>query len=115
VLVKDLSQWGVQVDQCNSQAEGLLRQYSNDDTHLVRRLHDDVTGSWTHISKRVSEREGALDAALRLLQQFYLDLEKFLNWLTEAETTCNVLVDATTHERLQEQPHAAKNLLAQWK
>ena len=50
-----------------------------------------------------------------MLQQFYLDLEKFLNWLTEAETTCNVLVDATTQERLQEQPHAAKNLLAQWK
>ena len=63
----------------------------------------------------MSEREGALEGALRLLQQFHLDLEKFLNWLTEAETTCNVLVDATSQERLQEQPHAAKNLLAQWK
>lgn len=63
---------------------------------------------------RVSDREAALDAALRLLQQFYLDLEKFLSWLTEAETTCNVLIDATNKERLQEQP-AARNLLAQWK
>lgn len=63
---------------------------------------------------RVSDRETALDAALRLLQQFYLDLEKFLSWLTEAETTCNVLIDATNKERLQEQP-AARNLLAQWK
>ncbi|CAL8389966.1 unnamed protein product [Boreogadus saida] len=114
-LAKDLSAWWGQVEQCNSQADGLLRQYSNDDTHLVRHLHDTINGSWTHVSKRVSEREGALEGALRLLQQFYLDLEKFLNWLTEAETTCNVLVDATSQERLQEQPHAAKNLLAQWK
>ncbi|CAL8406957.1 unnamed protein product, partial [Arctogadus glacialis] len=114
-LAKDLSAWWGQVEQCNSQADGLLRQYSNDDTHLVRHLHDTINGSWTHVSKRVSEREGALEGALRLLQQFHLDLEKFLNWLTEAETTCNVLVDATGQERLQEQPHAAKNLLAQWK
>lgn len=63
---------------------------------------------------RVSDREAALDAALRLLQQFYLNLEKFFSWLTEAETTCNVLIDATNKERLQEQP-AARNLLAQWK
>ena len=63
----------------------------------------------------VSDREAALEAALKLLQQFYLDLEKFLNWLTEAETTCNVLIDATNKERLQEQPEAARNLLAQWK
>lgn len=62
-----------------------------------------------------SDREAALEAALKLLQQFYLDLEKFLNWLTEAETTCNVLIDATHKERLQERPEAARNLLAQWK
>lgn len=62
----------------------------------------------------VSDREAALEAALKLMQNFYLDLEKFLSWLTEAETTCNVLIDATNKERLQEQP-AARNLLAQWK
>lgn len=63
---------------------------------------------------RASDREAALEGALKLLQQFYLDLDKFLNWMTEAETTCNVLIDATNKERLPEQP-AAKNLLAQWK
>lgn len=63
-----------------------------------------------HSTCRVSDRETALDAALKLLQQFYLDLERFLGWLTEAETTCNVLIDATN----KEQP-AGRNLLAQWK
>ncbi|KAJ3584666.1 hypothetical protein NHX12_015161, partial [Muraenolepis orangiensis] len=114
-LVKDLAQWGVTVDQCNGQADGLLRQYSTDDTHLVRHLHDNQTSTWAHINQRACDREEVLDGALRRVQQLHLDLERFLTWLTEAETTCNVLVDHTTQERLQEQPHAAKNLLVQWK
>jgi len=35
----------------------------------------------------VGDKEADLEAGLRQLQHFYLDLEKFLNWLTEAETT----------------------------
>lgn len=46
--------------------------------------------------------------ALKLLQQFHLDLDKFLNWLAEAETTCNVLIDATNEEKLAEHPEAAR-------
>uniref|UniRef100_A0A7N6BWN2 Dystrophin n=1 Tax=Anabas testudineus TaxID=64144 RepID=A0A7N6BWN2_ANATE len=96
-------------------AAHLLTLYANDDTHKVIQVNDNMMATWAHINKRVSDREAALEAALKLLQQFYLDLEKFLNWLTEAETTCNVLIDATNKERLQEQPEAARNLLAQWK
>ncbi|KAJ8003692.1 hypothetical protein DPEC_G00150960 [Dallia pectoralis] len=64
--------------------------------------------------KLVGEREAALAAALRLLQQFYLDLEKFLNWLTEAETTCNVLLDASHKERILKDPKAVRHLLGQF-
>lgn len=63
---------------------------------------------------RVSEREAALEAALRLLQQFYLDLEKFLAWLTEAETTANVLQDATHKERILEDAQGVRDLMKQW-
>lgn len=63
---------------------------------------------------RVSEREAALEAALRLLQQFYLDLEKFLAWLTEAETTANVLQDATRKERILEDAKGVRELMKQW-
>ena len=62
----------------------------------------------------VGDREAALSAALRLLQQFYLDLKEFLNWLTEAETTCNVLLDASHKERLLEDPEAVRHLLGQF-
>uniref|UniRef100_A0A4W6ERW4 Dystrophin n=1 Tax=Lates calcarifer TaxID=8187 RepID=A0A4W6ERW4_LATCA len=115
LFVKELQQWQGQVDKTNALADKLLTLYANDDTHKVTQVNDNMMATWSHISKRVSDREAALEAALKLLQQFYLDLEKFLNWLTEAETTCNVLIDATNKERLQEQPEAARNLLAQWK
>ncbi|XP_038138063.1 dystrophin isoform X4 [Cyprinodon tularosa] len=114
-FMKDLKQWQGQVDETNALADKLLTLYANDDTHKVTQVNDSMMATWTHINKRVSDREAAVEAGLKLLQQFYLDLEKFLSWLTEAETTCNVLIDATNKERLQQQPEAAKRLLAQWK
>lgn len=63
---------------------------------------------------RVSERETALEETHRLLQQFPLDLEKFLAWLTEAETTANVLQDATHKERLLEDSKGVRELMKQW-
>uniref|UniRef100_A0A3P8V2H5 Dystrophin n=1 Tax=Cynoglossus semilaevis TaxID=244447 RepID=A0A3P8V2H5_CYNSE len=115
VFLRDLQLCQGQVDKTNALAEKLLTLYSNDDTHKVKQINDDMMATWRNISKRVSDREAALDAALKLLQRFYLDLEKFLSWLTEAETTCNVLIDATNKQRLQEQPEAARHLLAQWR
>ncbi|XP_030603146.1 dystrophin isoform X3 [Archocentrus centrarchus] len=115
LLMKELQQSQIQVEETNALANKLLTLYTNDDTHKVTQINNNMEATCAHINKRVSDREAALEAALKLLQQFYLDLEKFLNWLTEAETTCNVLIDATTKERMQEQPEAARNLLAQWK
>uniref|UniRef100_A0A3Q3N5W3 Dystrophin n=1 Tax=Mastacembelus armatus TaxID=205130 RepID=A0A3Q3N5W3_9TELE len=115
LFVKELQQWQGQVDKTNTLADKLLTLYANDDTHKVTQINDNMMATWKHINKRVSDREAALEAALKLLQQFYLDLDKFLSWLTEAETTCNVLIDATNKERLQEQPEAARKLLGQWK
>lgn len=64
--------------------------------------------------RRVCEREAALESALRMLQQFYLDLEKFLAWLTEAETTANVLQDATRKEKILEDAKMVRELMKQW-
>ncbi|XP_034461343.1 dystrophin isoform X11 [Hippoglossus hippoglossus] len=114
-FVKELQQGQGQVDKTNALADKLLTLYANDDTHKVTQVNDNMIATWTHINKRVSDREAALEAGLKVLQQFYLDLEKFLSWLTESETTCNVLIDATNKQRLQEQPEAARNLLAQWR
>lgn len=63
---------------------------------------------------RVSEREAALEETHRLLQQFPLDLEKFLSWITEAETTANVLQDASRKEKLLEGSKGVRELMKQW-
>uniref|UniRef100_A0A3B3R1U0 Dystrophin n=1 Tax=Paramormyrops kingsleyae TaxID=1676925 RepID=A0A3B3R1U0_9TELE len=110
-FVKELHQWQRQVDETNDLARKLLVQYAADDTHRVSMLTD--IGRGLH-KGALGEREAALEAALRLLQQFYLDLEKFLNWLAEAETTANVLQDATHKEGMQEDPSAGRQLLRQW-
>lgn len=48
------------------------------------------------------------------MDHFYADLERFFNWLTEAETTANVLQDATYKECLPEDPAAVHRLVEQW-
>uniref|UniRef100_A0AAV2LGC3 Dystrophin n=1 Tax=Knipowitschia caucasica TaxID=637954 RepID=A0AAV2LGC3_KNICA len=115
LIAKEMQQWQIPVEKTNSMANKLLNLFANDDTHLVKQMNDDMNAAWTHIGKRLGDREADLASALKTLQNFYLDLEKFLNWLTEAETTCNVLLDATNKERLQDQPEVARNLLSQWK
>ncbi|XP_075446382.1 dystrophin isoform X4 [Ascaphus truei] len=111
---KELHQWQINVDVANNQALKLLRDYSADDTRKVELMKDNMNTTWTRINKRVIERDAALEAALRLLQQFYLDLEKFLAWLTEAETTANVLQDATHKDGVLEDTRGLRELMNQW-
>ncbi|XP_042637610.1 dystrophin-like [Orycteropus afer afer] len=114
LLAKDLRQWQINVDVANDLALKLLRDYSTDDTRKVHMITENINASWGSIQKRVSEREAALEDTQRLLQQFPLDLEKFLAWLTEAETTANVLQDATHKERLLEDSKGVRELMKQW-
>ncbi|XP_068773160.1 dystrophin isoform X10 [Struthio camelus] len=111
---KELRQWQISVDVANDMALKLLRDYSADDTTKVELMTDNINATWATINKRVSEREAALEGALRMLQQFYLDLEKFLAWLTEAETTANVLQDATHKEKILEDAKVVRELMKQW-
>ncbi|XP_043556668.1 dystrophin isoform X1 [Chiloscyllium plagiosum] len=113
-FMKELRQWQRNVDIANELARKLLRDYSMDNTRKVELMADNINVSWAAINKRAGEREAALEAALRLLQQFYLDLDKFRAWLTEAETTANVLQDATYKERLLDDTQLVRQLTKQW-
>ncbi|XP_021263836.1 dystrophin isoform X10 [Numida meleagris] len=111
---KEIRQWQTNVEVVNDVALKLLRDYSADDTRKVELMTDNINATWATINKRVSEREAALESALLMLQEFYLDLEKFLSWLTEAETTANVLQDATHKEKTLEDPQMVRELTKQW-
>ncbi|XP_064008022.1 dystrophin isoform X6 [Pogoniulus pusillus] len=110
---KEIRQWQINVDVANDMALKLLRDYSADDTRKVELMTDNINATWAAVTKRVCEREAALESALRMLQQFYLDLEKFLAWLTEAETTANVLQDATHKEKIED-AKTIRELMKQW-
>ncbi|XP_063072868.1 dystrophin isoform X2 [Engraulis encrasicolus] len=105
LFIKALQQWQPKVDETNRLAQKLITLYTNDDTSKVKQLTEDLNVNLASINKRLGDREAALEAALRFLQQFYLDLEHFFNWLTEAETTANVLQDAAYKEQQQSPPH----------
>ncbi|XP_065597609.1 dystrophin isoform X10 [Cyrtonyx montezumae] len=111
---KEIRQWQINIEVVNDAALKLLRDYSTDDTRKVELMTDNINATWATINKRVSEREAALESALLMLQEFYLDLEKFLAWLTEAETTANVLQDATHKEKTLEDPQVVRELMKQW-
>uniref|UniRef100_A0A803XWU3 Dystrophin n=1 Tax=Meleagris gallopavo TaxID=9103 RepID=A0A803XWU3_MELGA len=111
---KEIRQWQMNIEIVNDVALKLLRDYSADDTRKVELMTDNINATWATINKRVSEREAALESALLMLQEFYLDLEKFLAWLTEAETTANVLQDATRKEKTLEDPQMVRELMKQW-
>lgn len=52
LFVKELQQWQGQVDETNALANKLLTLYTNDDTHKVTQVNDNMVATWTHISKR---------------------------------------------------------------
>uniref|UniRef100_A0A672L129 Dystrophin n=1 Tax=Sinocyclocheilus grahami TaxID=75366 RepID=A0A672L129_SINGR len=113
-LSKDIQQGQAQMNVTNELANKLLTLYADDDTSKVKQMTESMDLAWANIKKRAGDKEADLEAGLRQLQHFYLDLEKFLNWLTEAETTANVLQDATFKEGLLENPATVRHLLEQW-
>ncbi|XP_039770096.1 dystrophin isoform X4 [Ornithorhynchus anatinus] len=113
-LAGELHRGQAGMDGANDLALKLLRDYSADDTRKVQMMTDTLNATWTSVSKRLSEREADLEAAQRLLQRFPLDLEAFLACLAEAETTANILQDASHEDRTLEDPQAAAQLRRQW-
>ncbi|XP_076838749.1 dystrophin isoform X3 [Brachyhypopomus gauderio] len=113
-LAKDIKQWQAQMDVTNDLANKLLTLYADDDTSKIKQMTESMNLGWANIKKRAGDREADLERDRQQVQNFHIDLEKFLSWLTEAETTANVLQDATYKERLLEDPAAVRRLLDQW-
>ncbi|XP_036418349.1 dystrophin isoform X3 [Colossoma macropomum] len=113
-LAKNIQQWQAQMDVTNELANKLLTRYADDDTSTIKQMTESMNVAWANIKKRVADKEADLEPKQRQLQHFYIDLEKFINWLTEAETTANVLQDAARKERPLENPATVRHLLEQW-
>lgn len=62
---------------------------------------------------RANDRHAQLDSELKGLQMSLRELESFLKWLQEAETTINVLADASQREDLSQDSTHVKELRQQ--
>uniref|UniRef100_A0A8B9PIA9 Utrophin n=1 Tax=Apteryx owenii TaxID=8824 RepID=A0A8B9PIA9_APTOW len=98
VLVQDLHRGDITVAAFNDLSNKLLREYRDDDTRRVKETTDQMNTCWVNLNQRAVDRQNFLDAELKTVQALHKDLESFLKWLQEAETTVNVLEDASQRE-----------------
>ncbi|XP_035851563.1 dystrophin isoform X6 [Sander lucioperca] len=112
-FLQDLGRGQATVVAFNELSNHLLREYSTDDTRRIKEVTDKHNGAWNSINNRASDRHGHLDSELKGLQMSLRELESFLKWLQEAETTVNVLADASQREDLSQDSAHVKELRRQ--
>ncbi|XP_051517186.1 dystrophin-like [Myxocyprinus asiaticus] len=113
VFLQDLSRGQESVTSFNELSNQLLQEYAADDTRKVKEVMDKLNTLWNSINNRASDRQTALDSDLKTLQASLRELESFLKWLQEAETTLNVLSDAAQREGLAQDSTHIKELKGQ--
>uniref|UniRef100_A0A8W4FAK9 Utrophin n=1 Tax=Sus scrofa TaxID=9823 RepID=A0A8W4FAK9_PIG len=97
----------------NNVLQKLLEEYGNDDTRNVKETTEYLKTSWINLKQSIADRQSALEADLRTVQASRRDLENFLKWLQEAETTVNVLADASQREDALQDSILARELTQQ--
>ncbi|XP_044242332.2 utrophin isoform X7 [Ursus arctos] len=91
----------------------LLEDYGSDDTRNVKETTEYLKTSWINLKQSIADRQSALEAELRAVQASRRDLENFLKWIQEAETTVNVLADASQRENALQDAGLARELTQQ--
>ncbi|KAM7395346.1 hypothetical protein PAMA_006892 [Pampus argenteus] len=112
-FLQDLGRGQATVAAFNELSSHLLREYSTDDTRRIKEVTDKHSAAWNSINNRTSDRQAQLDSELKGLQMSLRELESFLKWLQEAETTVNVLADASQREDLSQDSAHVKELRRQ--
>ncbi|XP_077408097.1 utrophin isoform X3 [Vanacampus margaritifer] len=112
-FLQELSRGQAAVAAFNELSGHLLREYATDDTRRVKEVTDAHNAAWNNLNNRANDRHGQLDGELKGLQVSLRELEAFLKWLQEAETTVNVLADASHREDLSQDSVRVKELRRQ--
>lgn len=113
LLLQDLNKGEPSMTAFKDLSNKLLREYSNDDTRKVKETTDCLCTVWVNMNQRVGDRQTALESDLKSVQASLKDMESFLKWLPEAETTVNVLADASQRENALQDSSCARELKKQ--
>uniref|UniRef100_A0A672HVI8 Utrophin n=1 Tax=Salarias fasciatus TaxID=181472 RepID=A0A672HVI8_SALFA len=107
----------------NELSNHLLQEYSADDTRRIKEVTDKHNAAWNSINNRCMQTLASyllavIHKGLRLHSLLIScvslrELESFLKWLQEAETTVNVLADASLREDVSQDSAQAKDLRRQ--
>ncbi|XP_059697734.1 utrophin isoform X4 [Haemorhous mexicanus] len=98
LLVQDLHRGDITVAAFNDLSNKLLREYRDDDSRKVKETTDQMNTCWVNLNQRAVDRQNFLETEMKTVQASHKDLESFLKWIQEAETTVNVLADASERE-----------------
>ncbi|OXB67291.1 hypothetical protein ASZ78_010715 [Callipepla squamata] len=113
LLVHDLHRGDITVAAFNDLSNKLLREYRDDDTRRVKETTDQMNTCWVNLNERAVDRQNILETELKTVQVSCKDLESFLKWLQEAETTINVLADASRRENTAQDSASVRELRKQ--
>ncbi|XP_054051234.1 utrophin isoform X2 [Rissa tridactyla] len=113
LLVQDLHRGDITVAAFNDLSNKLLREYRDDDTRRVKEITDQMNTCWINLNQRAVDRQNFLETELKTVQALHKDLESFLKWLQEAETTVNVLADASQRENTAQDSACRRELRKQ--
>uniref|UniRef100_A0A3P9A6P6 Utrophin n=1 Tax=Esox lucius TaxID=8010 RepID=A0A3P9A6P6_ESOLU len=111
LFLQDLGRGQAAITPFNELSNQLLQEYSADDTRRIKEVAEKHNEAWNSLNK--SERQARLDSDLKALQMSLRELEAFLKWLQEAETTINVLADASQRVELSQDSAHLKELRGQ--
>ncbi|XP_071405486.1 utrophin isoform X5 [Pithys albifrons albifrons] len=113
MLVQDLHRGDITVAAFNDLSNKLLREYRDDDSRKVKETTDQMNACWVNLNQRAVDRQNFLETELKMVQASHKDLESFLKWLQEAETTVNVLADASQRENTAQDSACVRELRKQ--
>ncbi|XP_075984484.1 dystrophin isoform X3 [Anticarsia gemmatalis] len=97
----EVHQYKHQIELFGQLTQRLIAVYRNDDTTRIKRSTEAINHRYNELNNSIVARGKALHSAVSSLQNFDRSLEKFVAWLSEAES----LLDAAERD-----PHLLKDL-----
>ncbi|XP_059053105.1 dystrophin-like [Achroia grisella] len=97
----EVHQYKHQIELFGQLTQRLIAVYRNDDTTRIKRATEAINHRYNELNNSIIARGKALHSAVSSLQNFDRSLEKFVGWLSEAES----MLDAAERD-----PHLLKDL-----
>ncbi|XP_026823545.1 dystrophin, isoforms A/C/F/G/H isoform X3 [Ooceraea biroi] len=87
----DLHKYKLQIELFNQLTQKLIAVYQQDDTTRVKKMTENINQRYNNLNTSIINRGKLLNSAMSSLHNFDRSLDKFLAWLSEAESSMEEL------------------------